>query len=198
MKIRSLSSLALIALAAFAGAQSKSFKVGGNDARQLATVESDTTFETFTGRTHKVVGQISFDPAKKSGSARLEVDLNTVDTGIALRDDHMRSEGWLDTAKYPKAIFETTSVKFLKGDEYEVKGKFTMKGVTKDVTTRVKVRYLPESAETRSKRFEGDILHIAGKIPVKLADYGVIIPAPGKGKVAETVTISISAFGTTK
>lgn len=198
MKIRTFSSLGLIALAAFAGAQSKSFKVGGNDARQIATVESDTTFETFTGRTHKVVGQINFDPTKKTGTGRLEVDLGTVDTGIPLRDEHMRSEGWLDTAKYPKAVFETTSVKFLKGDEYEVKGKFTLKGVTKAITTKVKVRYVPESAETRSKRFDGDILHVAGKIPVKLSDYGVIIPAAGKGKVAETVTISISAFGTTK
>jgi polyisoprenoid-binding protein YceI len=191
-------SFALLALAVTGFGQAKTFKVGGMDARQLATVESDTEFETFTGRTHKVNGTLTFDPSKKSGSATLTVDLNTVDTGIALRDDHMRSAGWLDTAKFPEAKLVTTSVKHVKGDEYDVVGKLTLHGVTRDVKTRAKVRYLAASETTRSKGFRGDILSVQGKVNIKLKDYGITIPAPAQGKVAETVTLTISAFGTTE
>lgn len=198
MSNRTLAALALIGSVALAGAQTKTFNVGAFDARQIATVESDTDFETFTGRTHKVTGRFVFDPVKKSGTGTLSVDLATVDTGIALRDEHMRGAMWLDTAKFPKAVFETTRVRHLGGDNYEVQGKLTLHGVTRTIKSRARVRYLAESATTRSKGFQGDILHVAAKLPIKLSDYGISIPAQAQGKVANVVTLSVSAFGTTK
>ncbi len=189
--------LASLLLTAGANAQTKTFKVGAFDARQIATVESDTDFETFTGRTHKVTGQFQFDPSKRTGSGYLAVDLNTVDTGIAARDEHMRSPQWLDTAKFPQTKFEASKVRHLGGDNYEITGKLTLHGVTRDIRTRARVRYLAASDLTRSKGFKGDILHVQGKVNVKLADYGVNMPAIAKGKVAETVTLTVSAFGTT-
>lgn len=192
-----LFAFAALSLATVAGAQTKTFKLGANDAQHLVTVESDTALENFIGRTQKVGGTLTFDPAKKTGSADLTVDLSTLETGVPLRDEHMRSEGWLNTGKFPEAKFVTTKVKFLKGDEYEVSGKLTLHGVTKEVKTKAKVRYLAESELTKSKGFRGDILNFQGKVGIKLADFGISIMPVAQGKVAEVVTIGINAFATT-
>ena len=192
-----LIAVSALAVSAAASAQSKTFKLGPNDAQHLATVESDTALENFIGRTQKVSGTLTFDPAKKTGSATLTVDLASIETGISVRDDHMRSEGWLNTAKFPEAKLVTTKVKHLKGDEYEVTGNLTLHGVTKTVKTKAKVRYMAESDLTKSKGFKGDILNFQGKVNIKLADYGISIMPIAQGKVAETVTIGISAVATT-
>lgn len=193
-----VATLVLVAGANLAMAQNKVFKVGGGSpAQQLAQVESVTDFETFTGRTDKVTGSISFDPRTSKGSGKIVVDAASIDTGIALRNDHMNSSTWLDTAKHPKITFETLNVRKTGTDKYKVYGKFTMKGVTKNITTEVTLKHRKESAETRNAGFKGDVVQIRTSFSVKLADYGVTIPAPAKGKVAPTVTISLAVYGQT-
>jgi polyisoprenoid-binding protein YceI len=177
-------------------AQAVTFKIGaGSQAQQIAQVESVTDFETFTGRTDKVSGSINFDPAKRTGSGKIVIDAASLSTGIDLRDEHMRSEMWLDTAKYKTITFETTKVKFLKGNTYSVAGKLTMHGVTKSITTNVDVKHIKESASTKSAGFKGDVLQVKTKFNIKLSDFGVKIPAPAQKKVANTVTISLTTYG---
>lgn len=198
MKHLAFSALAIALLAGSSFAQSKKFQVGtGNPTQQLGTVESQSDFETFTGRTDKVTGTIMFDPVKKTGSGKIMVDVASISTGLDLRDEHMRSEGWLNAEKHANITFETTSVKFLKGDTYQVTGKFTMKGVTKTITTTATVKYAKESEKTKAARFKGDVLQVRTSFTVKLSDYGVKIPAQAAGKVSNTVTISVSAYGQT-
>ncbi len=183
-------------VSSFASANAINFRVGaGSPAAQVAQVESDAQFENFTGRTAAVTGSMVFDPAKRTGSAKLTVDATKIDTGIPLRNDHMYSPDWMDTAKYGTITFETTNVKFVRGDQYDITGKFTMKGVTRTVTTRATVKYLKESAATRGAGFKGDVLQVRAAFNVKLADYNVKISDRAKGKVAETVRISLSAYG---
>ncbi|MCE9558716.1 MAG: YceI family protein, partial [Armatimonadetes bacterium] len=111
MNFKSLATLTLSSIvAAGAFAQSQTFAigpVGGSGATQTFNVESDAQFENFTGHTNKVSGAIQFDPAKGTGSGTMTIDLSSIDTGIALRNEHMRSSGWLDTEKFPKAVFVT-------------------------------------------------------------------------------------------
>jgi polyisoprenoid-binding protein YceI len=173
-----------------------SFKVGGHPARQLAIVESVADFETFTGKTNKITGSLSFDVAKKTGSGKIEVDLASLETGIAMRDEHFRSARWFDTTKNPTAVFETTKVQHVRGDNYKVTGKFTLKGVTKTITTDATVRYRPESDATKKAGFKGDVLQVTTKFKVKLSDFGITDTSIDAGKVANEVTISVTAFGT--
>lgn len=199
MKTRILiASALLLGIAGSAFAQAKTFKIGaGNATQQLAQVQSDTEFEAFSGRTDKVTGSISFDPTKKTGSATIKVDAASIDTGIALRNEHMRDKGWLDTAAHPEIIFATTKVTRVSGDKYKVTGKFTMKGVTKTITVNATVKHIKESEATKAARFKGDVLQVRTSFSVKLADYGIQVPAQAKGKVAETVQISLTVYGQT-
>lgn len=194
---RNLLILGLAALTASSFAQAKTFKFGSYKPNQVVTVESDTVFETFTGRTTDISGSASFDPKARKGTGTLSVDLTSLKTGIDARDGHLQGSQWLDTAKYPTATFTTTKSKHLGGDNYEVTGNFTLRGVTKEITTKIKLRYLPESDVTRSKYFKGDVLQVQAKFNIKLSDYGIKISGAAEGKVANEVTISISSIGTT-
>ncbi|HMS56682.1 MAG TPA: YceI family protein, partial [Fimbriimonadaceae bacterium] len=129
---RTLSTLALVLAASLSMAQPRTFKVVTDklEYRNLATVESVTDFETFTGRTPKVTGTLNFDLAKKTGTGNIVVDVASIDTGIALRNDHMRGGQWLDAEKHPTIKFQTTRVAHVSGDKYRVTGQFTMRGVT--------------------------------------------------------------------
>lgn len=198
--IRFVSALSTLLIAGLALASPKTFTVVGDklEYRNLSTVESTTEFETFTGKTSKVSGAFSFDPAKKTGGGKIVVDLASLDTGIAKRNEHLQSDMWLDTAKYPTATFETTKVTSAGGDNYKVTGKFTLHGVTKTITTQVKLQHRAASADTKKVGFEGDVAHLLAKFDVKVADYGIKIPDFVKGKVNPTVTITISAYATAK
>lgn len=199
MKTRILFAAALLlGVAGSAFAQAKTFKVGaGASTQQLAQVQSDTEFEAFSGRTDKVTGSISFDPTKKTGSATIKVDVASIDTGIALRNEHMRSKGWLDAEGSPEIVFTTTKVAHVSGDKYKVTGKFTMKGVTKTITVNATVKHIKESEATKAARFKGDVLQVRTSFSVKLGDYGIVVPDQAKGKVAETVQISLTVYGQT-
>jgi polyisoprenoid-binding protein YceI len=198
MNLRIASVLSLAAVMAIASAAPMTFKVGaGSAAQQLATVESNTEFEDFIGRTDKVTGSISFDPATRKGSGTITVDAKSISTGIDLRDDHMRSANWMDTEKHPTIKFATTKVTHKSGNTYEVEGNLTMKGVTKKVKTNATVTHRKASAATAAAGFKGDVVQVKTTLNVRLSDYSVTIPAPARGKVAPTVKLNLSVFGQT-
>jgi polyisoprenoid-binding protein YceI len=195
--IASLSILGILSAGAFA--QAKTFTFGpGLQANQLITVESNTAFEDFVGRTTKVSGSVTVDLAKKTGSGKIVVDLASLGTGLDLRDEHMRSEGWLNVAKYPTAIFEATSIKNTGGKNFLVTGNFTLHGVTKSFSVKATANYVAESEKTKANRFNGDVIQIKTKFTIKASDYGIKIPAMAADKVSNSLTIGISVIGTTK
>jgi polyisoprenoid-binding protein YceI len=195
--IASISILGILSAGAFA--QAKTFTFGpGLQANQLITVESNTAFEDFVGRTTKVSGSVTVDLAKKTGSGKIVVDLASLGTGLDLRDEHMRSEGWLNVAKYPTAIFEATSIKNTGGKNFLVTGNFTLHGVTKSFSVKATANYVAESEKTKANRFNGDVLQIKTKFTIKASDYGIKIPAMAADKVSNSLTIGISVIGTTK
>ena len=86
------------------------------------------------GRFKKFASQLSFDPAQPANAkATIDVDLASIDTGSAEGDEEAARKTWFNTKDFPAARFESTSVKALDGNKYEVAGKLTIKGTTKDV-----------------------------------------------------------------
>ena len=67
---------------------------------------SKAPMESFEGRTDQILGHIVLDPSALADSidVMLEVDLASLDTGLSLRNQHMR-ENHLETETFPKATF---------------------------------------------------------------------------------------------
>lgn len=86
-----------------------------------------------SGRFNDLTGTISYDPEKKNSlSADITIKTKSIDTGMELRDGHLKSNIWLDTDKYPEITFKTKKVVEKKG-QLMVKADLTIHGVTKEV-----------------------------------------------------------------
>ncbi|MBS1700889.1 MAG: YceI family protein [Armatimonadetes bacterium] len=195
-----IASLALHAISPMALAENKTFDFSRPNLapQQVVVFESNTALEDIVGRTNKVKGSISGDVAKRSGTGKISIDLASLNSGVDLRDEHMRSEGWLNVAKYPTAEFQTSAVKFVGGNNFDVTGKFSLHGVTKTIKTRAVIKYMPESDLTKRNHFDGDVIQVKTKFDIKLSDYGIKIMDIAKDKVSNSISISVSVVGTTK
>jgi polyisoprenoid-binding protein YceI len=88
-------------------------------------------------RFDKASGKIVYDADADMGSVDVTIDMKSVDTGSTKFNEHIQSEDFLDTAKFPTASFKSTAVKFVGGRPASIEGNLTIKGVTKPVTLTV-------------------------------------------------------------
>ena len=72
------------------------------------------------------------DPARSY--AELTVEVASVDTGNAQRDEHLRTNDFFDAATYPQIRFVSTGVERVDDENYRLSGDLTIKGITKPVT----------------------------------------------------------------
>lgn len=94
-------------------------------------------YSTQVSRFDKTSGKVVFDKAAKTGSVDIAIDMKSVNTGVALLNEHIQGGDFLDTAKYPTATFKSTKVVFEGDKPARIEGNLTMKGVTKPVTLTV-------------------------------------------------------------
>lgn len=87
---------------------------------------------TVKGRAPVVSGSIE---GGEQPSVRGVVDVTSLTTFDATRDEHLQSPDFFDAARYPELTFESTSVEGRR-EELVVGGVLTMKGVAKPVTLR--------------------------------------------------------------
>src|SRR5579862_7319105 len=160
---------------------------------QLAqiTALSETDVETITTNTKVVAGVLGFDKAKGSAMVRLAVPVDQLRTGIDLRDEHVRSAGWLDAGQFKTIEFQSTKVTKKDDKNWTVEGTFKMHGVTKPVTVDVTLREIPLELIQKAHWGETPGLGFTTKFKLKLSDYGVKIPEVAAAKVSDELTLSI-------
>ncbi len=115
---------------------------------------------------------------------KITVPLATLQTGIGLRDKHMR-EKYLQVDKYPDAVLEVPwSVVKLPGDgqtsEGTAPGKMTIHGKSKDV----QVKYRIVRTGTRYQ--------VTGNVPLNLKDYDIDVPSYMGVTVQPDIETSVS------
>jgi polyisoprenoid-binding protein YceI len=77
-----------------------------------------------------------------TGKINMSIDLTSVDMGEANTNKELTKPGWFDSTKFPKATFETASIKSAgkgKAGEslFDLTGKLSIKGKTKDIPIKV-------------------------------------------------------------
>jgi polyisoprenoid-binding protein YceI len=118
-------------------------------------------FGSFSG--HVVHG--SSDGVLASGS----VDVASIDTGIAKRDEHLRSADFFDAAEHPHITFASRRI-IAEGDRYDIPGTLTIKGISQDVSLIGK-RLGPEPGD------DSRTIRVAAQSTIDRHSFGIRAPA---------------------
>jgi polyisoprenoid-binding protein YceI len=177
--------------------------------RNTVTFKSQAPLEDIIGTTNQINGHFSFDPQhpEKGGHGEFSILVASLNTGIPLRDEHLRSADWLNADAYSDAKLKIKKIKNIKPVKvtketatYDVTliADFTLHGKTRVLEIPGRITYMKESDLTRTK-LPGDLLAARATFDVSLSDYGVRGPA-GKGligtQVGENIAVEVSLVGT--
>ncbi|MBI2170627.1 MAG: polyisoprenoid-binding protein [Chloroflexi bacterium] len=89
---------------------------------------------TIRGRFSKFTADINFDEAHpERSSVEAWIDLASIDTREAQRDNHLRSPDFFDVATYPTMRFKSRSVQPKGNGQYKITGDLTIRGVSREV-----------------------------------------------------------------
>lgn len=90
------------------------------------------------GHFKKFDAQIAVDPAKpETGKIAFTVDIASATLGAPEPDAELPKAVWFNTAKFPQATFQSSAIKALGGGKFEITGKLTIKGNTRDAVVPV-------------------------------------------------------------
>lgn len=159
------------------------------DADNTVLFISSASIEVVEGRTDRIDGYVVLDgervePGEPSGPTGfyLEVDLASLDTGLGLRNRHMRNN-YLEVKEFPYAFFEGTiqDVEGLGGERLRVWGVGTMEihGVSRDM--RIPCDLSPEA--------DGYRTHCS--FEVLLSDFDITIPKIMFLKLANEIRLEL-------
>lgn len=94
-----------------------------------------------TGQFDDYKGTINFDKDDLSAfSADVTIQTESINTNNEKRDDHLRNSDFFDAPAFPTIVFKGTSIEHVEGDNYVIKGDFTMKDVTKEIEIPVEIK----------------------------------------------------------
>lgn len=86
------------------------------------------------GRFGDFEGTVTIADDPLESSVAVTIDATSIDSRTPDRDAHLRSADFLDTDNYPTLSFASVAVRHVGGDDFEVDGELTIKGVTRAVT----------------------------------------------------------------
>lgn len=99
----------------------------------------------------------------------LTAQTKSINTQVVPRDNHLRSADFFDAEKYPTMTFKSTSIRKLKGANYELTGDLTIHGTTRSV--KVNMLYRGTTANPNADGAPVAGIQITGTI--KRSDFGV-------------------------
>lgn len=143
---------------------------------------------TVRGRFAAYRGTLDIDPADFTRShIEGDIDVASIDTGNADRDNHLKSPDFFDVANHPKITFKSTAIA-RDGDGYAVTGDLTIRGVTHAVTLAV------EHAGTSKNPWGQMVTGVSASGAISRKDFGLTWNAAleaGGVLVGEKVEIAI-------
>ncbi|HEX4994897.1 MAG TPA: YceI family protein [Methylomirabilota bacterium] len=92
------------------------------------------------GRFSRFSGDVVVDPAAlTTARITLTIDAASLDTGIEMRDNHLRSSDFFDVARFPTVSFQSVRIEAA-GRRAIVVGRLTLHGVTREIAVPIDVQ----------------------------------------------------------
>ena len=120
-------------------------------------------------------------------SVTATIDLASIDTGHAMRDNHLRTADYLEVEKYPTMSYRSTGIR-RSDDGWVIDGELTLHGVTRQVPLAVEVNGFG------SDQWGGQRAGFSATAAISRRDFGIDISVPleaGGVVVADKVSISL-------
>jgi polyisoprenoid-binding protein YceI len=93
---------------------------------------------TVTGKFEKFDGTVETEGDRlETAKVEFVIDSASVNTGVADRDNHLRSDDFFNAERYPQIRFVSTALKKINDQEYELTGNLTIRDVTRPVQLKV-------------------------------------------------------------
>jgi polyisoprenoid-binding protein YceI len=138
----------------------------------------------FWGYLSQVKGDFTLDG--DSSTFNFEIPVESVYTGSAKRDEHLKSADFFNSAQFKTITFKSTEVEASGSDRFKVTGDLTMLGETRPVTAEVE------------KTGEGSmnntpLVGIEAKLKINRSDWGMSMMV--NGGLSDEVNLIVSVEG---
>jgi polyisoprenoid-binding protein YceI len=144
--------LMLLVLAGSAPAKAESLRFRIQPEASEITFRATSRLMNAEGHFGRFSGDVVADPAGPTGARiSLTIDAASLDTGIEMRDKHLRSPDFFDIERFPTIAFQSVSVESA-GRRATVMGRLTLHGVTREIAVPVDVQ-ITETALVASGEF---------------------------------------------
>jgi len=147
-----LTALALVMLAGSAPARAESLRFRIQPEASEITFRATSRLMNAEGHFGRFSGDVVADPAGLTGARiSLTIDAASLETGIEMRDKHLRSADFFDIERFPTIAFQSVRVESA-GRRATVMGRLTLHGVTREIAVPVDVQ-ITETALVASGEF---------------------------------------------
>lgn len=90
------------------------------------------------GKFRQFTAQVDFDPKKpEAGKVAFSIELGSATLGVPETDAELPKPEWFNVGKFPKATFQSTSIKAAGAQRFDVSGTLTIKGQRQNVVVPV-------------------------------------------------------------
>ncbi|MEE1946494.1 YceI family protein [Pedobacter sp. KR3-3] len=158
----------------------------GFDVKHMGISFVEGSFKKFDGSF--TASKADFSDAK----INFTVDVASISTSVEMRDNHLKTDDFFNAEKFPKMTFEGTSFKKVstkspkqQTNKYVLKGKLTIRDVTKDVTFLVNYGGTAKDQQGNTK------VGFQATTTINRLDYNIKYDPTGAG-IAKDVKITLN------
>ncbi|MFJ4204557.1 YceI family protein [Streptomyces sviceus] len=120
------------------------------------------------GKFNEFSGTLHLDGSDPSAStASIDVKMDSIDTGSADRDGHLKSADFFKIEEYPTMTFRSTKAEALGDEDYRITGDLTILGTTKPLTIDL------EFNGAAKDPFGNERVGFEGKAEIKRSEWGL-------------------------
>jgi polyisoprenoid-binding protein YceI len=120
------------------------------------------------GRFTEVTGTFTVAENIEDSTVEAEVNAASIHTNQSMRDDHLRTNDFLDVATYPTLRFKSTGLKRVRDSLWVMSGDLTIRGVTRPVD--FDLEFLGEGASMQEGK---TVVAFSATTEIDRRDFGV-------------------------
>lgn len=147
-------------------------------AKSTLTFEATQQGAPISGAFKGFSGDIRFDASRpEESNATIRVDMKTLDSKSADRDQSLRGADWFNLESFPESIYIVSKFEKLNENQYLARGELELRGVKKTLDLPLTITFSTDDAGR-------DVALAVGEVTLNRQDFGV-----GQGEWKDTQAV---------